>query len=135
MAVFLQFLVKSTKYLTLRDRRSKMLMMYRTVKQIEEVKFIEDLSSDDAKKIENEILLIIRRGLAKLVIDLSELQSIDQTGLELIEKCAKLARLRSGWLVLINPSQKIRTLVKEKYSLSIFPIHFSSQSAIDAMCN
>ncbi len=112
-----------------------MLMMYRTVKQIEEVKFVNHLSSNDAKKIENEILFIIRRGLAKLLIDLTELQSIDRTGLELLEKCAKLARLRNGWLVLINPSLKIRNLVRQNYTSSIFPIHFSRQSAINAMGN
>jgi anti-anti-sigma factor len=109
--------------------------MYRTVKKVEEVKFVDDLSSSDVLKIENEIIFIIKRGLARLVIDLSELRSIDQRALELLEKCAEFARERNGWLVLVNPNLNVRRLVRASYSSSIFPIHLSFQSAINSMSN
>ncbi|MEP1740828.1 MAG: STAS domain-containing protein [Kangiellaceae bacterium] len=107
-------------------------MMYRTIEKVEQVKFVDDFSSNEALKIEDEMIFIINRGFGRLVIDISEISSIGRKALKLLERCAELARSKNGWLVLINPSSKIRSLIRSNYSEKTIPIHLSIQSAINS---
>ncbi len=100
-----------------------MLMMYRTIKKVDEVKLTDAVSSDDAIKMESEITFIIQRGLAKLLIDLSDLQSINIDGVEVLARCNRHAIKRNGWLVLVNPSRHVRSLFKTNSITTRLPIH------------
>ncbi len=110
-----------------------MLMSYQKKEAIDLIKFRHDFTKSDAEKIKDELDYIICRGNAKLMIDLSELHSIDANAVGLLFYCAQKAKKRNGGLVLYKPHLNILSMFKMAQFENAFEVFFSNKSAVQAL--
>ena len=110
-----------------------MLMIYKKTEQIEDIKFTDHFTEIDAEIVREEMHYIVRRGASLLLVDMSELWSIDRKALEMLLECSELAKKKKGFLALLNPSQRALTSIRTFYPLSVFSIYFSRQKALSAL--
>ncbi len=110
-----------------------MIMIYSCKQQVEEVKLIDSFTGDDANQIEEEIDFIIHRGNSKLMIDMTELKSIDIKAAGFLFNCLKKTKRLDGGLVLINPGKKVRSVLKKLRLTDVFSVFFSRANAIKSL--
>lgn len=110
-----------------------MLMMYRKKKQIDEIKLMLDFSANEVEHLRDEFNYIVNRGESLLLIDLSELNSIDKEALELLLDCSQKAKSKKGWLALVAPSKRIIETIRRHFPANFFRIFFTKEKAIAAM--
>ena len=110
-----------------------MLMICRKQQAVDIIKFTDDFTSHDANKIKNELEYFVCRGESKVMIDLSELKSIDLNAVSLLYHCALKASNRRGGMVLFNPRKKILSILKMARFENIFNVFFSSKLALQAL--
>ena len=99
-----------------------MFMMYRKQHQIEEVNLSDCFTNADAIKVKHELEFIICRGSSKVLLDISELTSIEKNAVSLIYYCSQLCSKRNGQAIILNPTKSIMRILDA--SLSDFSLSY-----------
>lgn len=110
-----------------------MIMMYRKLDQIDEIKLTCNFHASDIEQVKNEFYYLIRRGESQLLIDMSELKSIDKEALEFLLKCEKKAKSQKGWLAFVCPTKNVVASMRSNFPCRLFTIFFSKEKAVAAM--
>ncbi len=110
-----------------------MFMSYHKKDTFDIVKIRHDFTASDAEKIKGEFDYIICRGKAKLIIDLSELETIDQSAIELLFYCAEKTKKMHGGLVIYKPSESVISMFRVAQFKKSLRVYFSTKSATQAL--
>ncbi|MCW8876040.1 MAG: hypothetical protein OQJ89_12305 [Kangiellaceae bacterium] len=110
-----------------------MFMMYKRLEKIEEVFLSDCFTNADAIKVRQELEFIICRGSSKLLLDISELNSIERKAASLIYYCSNLCSKRNGAAVILNPSKKVMSVLNSFYLKSPLSFSFDKNQAIERL--
>ena len=110
-----------------------MLMMYCKQKQVDEIKLMMDFCADEVDRLRDEFDYIVNRGESQLLIDLSELNSIDKEALEFLLDYSQTAKSKKGWLAFVAPTKGIVDSMRKHFPANLFRVFFTKEKAIAAM--
>lgn len=80
------------------------------------------------------ILDYINQGHTRLVIDMSNLDYIDSSGLSVLISARKQAMSYQGNIVLLNPKSSVRALIELTRLHHIMDIYESEEQALESLC-
>lgn len=110
-----------------------MNLEHRTVESVDIVKLPERLMMVDAADVRNSLRRIIKQSSARLVLDLSDMEFIDSSGLAALVNSLQAARKRQGDIYLIHMNDTVRTLFELTQLHNVFNVCDSEAGAIEAL--
>ncbi len=110
-----------------------MIMMYRKSDQIDEVKLTREFRASEVEQVQKEFFYLVERGSSQLIIDMSELKTIDKEALELLLACERKAKSQKGWLAFVCPTKNVVASMRLNFPSRFFSIFFSKKKALLAM--
>lgn len=96
----------------------------------EQVFLPPQLVLSNAVDVRKQIRHLLENGSNKLILDLSEVEFCDSSGLSVLVSSLKIAEVRGGEVVLLNPTDEVRMLIELTRLHKIFEIFEDQQSAI-----
>lgn len=96
----------------------------------EQVFLPSQLVMSNAVDVRKQIRHLLENGTNKLILDLSEVDFCDSSGLSVLVSSLKIAQVRGGEVVLLQPSDEVRLLIELTRLHKIFEIFEDQQSAI-----
>ncbi|MEZ9597031.1 STAS domain-containing protein [Shewanella sp. 10N.261.52.F9] len=81
------------------------------------------------------ILQQINAGMSQLIIDLSQVEYIDSSGLSVLISALKRIEQIDGDIVLLSPTAGVRSLIELTRLHQIFAIYEDENAAIEYICN
>ena len=92
-----------------------------------------DLVVSEIEKLRKEIRDVIGREIYKIILDMSEIDFIDSSGIGLLVEILKtLSKYEGGQLRLINLNRQVKEILKQVQLYSIFEIHSSEDEALES---
>lgn len=110
-----------------------MIMMYRKFEQVEDIKLTNSFSASEIEQVKKEFYYLVERGESQLIIDMSELKSIDKEALEFLLKCEEKAKTQKGWMAFVCPTKNVIASMRLNFPSRFFTIFFSKKTAITMM--
>ncbi len=83
-----------------------------------------------APDVRNEIKALISNTSSKIVLDLSNLEFVDSSGLSVLISSFKAAKELDGGVVLVNPTKQVRSLIELTRLHHVFEIYDDIDSAV-----
>lgn len=96
----------------------------------EQVFLPSQLVMSNAADVRKQIRNMLEEGTVKLILDLSEVEFCDSSGLSVLVSSLKIAEVRGGEVVLLKPTDDVRILIELTRLHLIFEIFEDQQSAI-----
>lgn len=92
-----------------------------------------DLVVSEVEKLRNEVRDIIGRNIYKIILDMSEINFIDSSGIGLLVEILKtLSKYDGGQLKLVNLNMQVKEILKQIQLYAIFDIHSSEDEALES---
>ncbi len=92
-----------------------------------------DLVVSDIDKLRREIHEIIDKNVYKILIDMSEIDFIDSSGIGLLVEILKtISKYEGGQLKLVNLNRQVREILKQIQLYSIFDIYETEDEALES---
>jgi len=91
------------------------------------------LTANDVSAIRREINNFIKNGTANLLLDITELEFIDSSGLGLLVGSRREARKHNGDLILLGPKPEVRALLELTRLDQIFSIFNDQAEAVNSL--
>ncbi|MCP3669496.1 MAG: STAS domain-containing protein [Gammaproteobacteria bacterium] len=110
-----------------------MTITHRKHNSIDIVMLSNRLTAADISGVRREFNNIINTGNANLLLDITELEFVDSSGLGFLVGTQQEARKRRGDMVLYNPQLNVRALLELTRLDQIFSIHSEMSEAMDAL--
>jgi len=88
------------------------------------------LDSSTGPAFESELMQLIERGIARLLLDFSELQYISSAGLRVVLLAAKRVKTANGRLALCSLNPQITEVFKISGFDALIDIHPNSEAAL-----
>ncbi len=100
---------------------------------VDVVQFPHRLTMADAAMHRHALRDLVDTGRNHLVLDLSEVQFVDSSGLSVLVSAAQAARKTEGDVVLLGLSSPVRSLVELTRLHHVFKIFVDRRAAVDHM--
>ena len=92
-----------------------------------------ELVVSEVDKLRNEVRDIIGRNIYKIILDMSEIDFIDSSGIGLLVEILKtLNKYNGGQLKLVNLNRQVKEILRKIQLYSIFEIHSSEDEALES---
>ncbi len=92
-----------------------------------------DLSGDGEETFADQVIEFVSEGEARLIVDLTGLESIDSSGLSSLINIATRARMRGGDVALVAPNAFVSGVLSVTRLDTWFSVHESIDSARAAL--
>ena len=93
-----------------------------------------ELVMANATEVRKAIISHIGGGRRHLVLDLSDTDFVDSSGLSVLVAVLKAVRKVGGEVVLLNLSEGVRTLIELTRMNEVFDIYADRDAAVDRVC-
>lgn len=105
------------------------------IKEIENnicmIKVPEEFQIENASEIKKEIEVLIRDEKLKILIDMSDLEYIDSSGLGVLISIMKKIKLEKGKMILLSPQKSIVQILELTSLDNVFIINNDLENAIE----
>ena len=92
-----------------------------------------DLVVSDVDKLRQEVHELIDKNVHKILLDFSDINFIDSSGIGLLVEILKtLTKYEGGQLKLVNLNRQVRDILKQIQLYSIFDIYESEDEALES---
>ncbi len=88
------------------------------------------MTMSNAPTIRGALLKLINKGANKLVIDLNQVEYIDSSGLSVLVTAYQQLQANEGEVVLLSPSNNVRSLIELTRLHQIFTIYEDKEAAL-----
>ena len=110
-----------------------MQLQHYTEGGIEFVRLPSRLLMANARETRKGFQSLLRRGGARLAIDMSDVEHIDSSGLAVLVNCLQASRKRSGEVCLYGMTDRVRTLFELTRLHDVFPIEHGHRAAAERL--
>ncbi len=107
-----------------------MTLEHATIETVEIIKLPNQLVMGNAPQARDEIKSLIRNGHTQLILDLQEISFIDSSGLSVLVSTLKAAQELQGHVVLLSPTDGVRSLIELTRLHHIFEIFEDKDTAV-----
>ena len=110
-----------------------MNLEHRTHESVDIVKLPARLMMADSSEARSRLKRIIKQGSARLILDLSDMEFIDSSGLAALVNSMQTARKKNGDVCLMRMNETVRTLFELTQLLNVFEVFDDEATAIAAL--
>jgi anti-sigma B factor antagonist len=97
---------------------------------VELVTLPQRLVMANAQELRTAIRALVERGRTRLILDLHGVEFVDSSGLSVLVSTLKAVRPRQGVVVLLSPTDGVRSLIELTRLHQIFEIYEDREAAI-----
>lgn len=101
--------------------------------KVEQITLPRQLVIGNTQAIRAAILAIINSGHHHLILDLRQVESVDSSGLSVLVSTLKSLRKTGGEVVLLSPSETVRTLIELTRLHQVFEIFEDPAAAVSLL--
>ena len=93
-----------------------------------------DLVVSEVEKLRSEIKELTEKSITKIVLDFTDIDFIDSSGIGLLVEILKsVSKFDGGKLKLVNINRQVKDILKQIQLYSIFEIHDSEEEALKSI--
>ncbi len=92
-----------------------------------------DLVVSEVEKMRNEIRELVENNIHKIILDFSDIDFIDSSGIGLLVEILKtVSKFEDGQLKIVNINRQVKDILKQIQLYTIFDIYDSEEEALES---